>query len=241
MAWVSHEHRLVFFAAPATGSTAIIRAFEKAGIGEAYPPETLVKGDRTITRSKHSTVRELKAGGLYSPVAGYFKCVGVRSVYPWFVARYLRNTTKRLKIVRKNRGFVRRMPEADRRRYVEQIKKQAEMTFGEFLHERLDRRKAVHPQKRYHEGMDFFIHQESMDEDFAELVRRAGLPAGLKVPLTNVTGAMDEGRTWRDFYDAELTELVRQKCAPFFRQFPEYGFDGLDAAQAAARHEHGAA
>jgi hypothetical protein len=39
---------------------------------------------------------------------------------------------------------------------------------------------------------------------------------------------MEPGKTYRDFYDRRLIDLVETYNAPFFERFPEYSFDGLN-------------
>lgn len=234
MAFVSHEHRLAFFAAPATGSSAVIRMFLDHGIGEYWPREDIVEGDKRITPSKHSTVAQLRAGGLFAPIKGYFRFVGVRNPYSWYVAVYLRNRTKRMRNVNNTKSWIYKLPEPERDRYIARLRKQFEMSFPEFLRDLLEPHQRINIQAEYHRNMDFFLHQERLGEDFEVVKRRTGLPAEMIVPLFNVTGAMDEGKDYRDFYTPELIDFVYAKNRPFFRKFPEYEFDGLKAEPAAA-------
>lgn len=230
MAYVSHEHRFIFFAAPATGSSAIIKALEMANIGEYWPKEHLVKGGKRVTPKKHSTLAQLEAGDLLKPVADYYKVVGVRNVYAWFVARYLRNKTTRQSNIQNKKSWIYDLPDVDRERTIRNLRRQASMSFEEFLTEALGKPQPFDPHNAFHEGMDLYIHQESMDEDFLTFRDKVGLPQSVVVPQFNVTGAMRDGKTYRDFYDEELIERVQQCCKPFFEHFPEYGFDGLQSA-----------
>lgn len=227
MAFVSHEHRLAFFAAPATGSSAVIRMFLDQGIGEYLPKEDIVEDGKRITPSKHSTIRQLKASGLHRQIQGYFKVVGVRNPFSWYVAVYLRNRTSRMRNVANKRSWIYKLPDEERDRYIERLKEQSEMSFPQFLRGLLGHHHAVSPQAEYHRQMDFFLHQERLAEDFEVVKERTGLPADLEVPLFNVTGAMEEGQDYRDFYTPKLIRYVHKKNRPFFRKFPEYEFEGL--------------
>jgi len=229
MAFVSHEHKLAFFAAPATGSSAIIRMFLDHGIGEYWPKEDVIEDDKRITPSKHSTIRQLKAGGLVAPIKDYFKFVGVRNPFSWYVAVYLRNRTSRMKNINNKSSWIYTLPEAERDRYIERLRQQFEMTFPEYLRHLLDHHRRVNFQAEYHRKMDFYVHQERLAEDFEVVKRRTGLPAEMSVPLFNVTGAMEEGKDYRDFYTPKLINYVYRKNRPFFIRFPEYEFEGLKA------------
>jgi hypothetical protein len=77
----------------------------------------------------------------------------------------------------------------------------------------------------------FFIHQETLSEDLKRLGTLVGLPVDLVVPEYNVTKAMDENKTYKDYYDDELIALVYEKNAPFFDRFLEYSFEGLDESK----------
>lgn len=226
MAYVSHEHRFLFLAAPATGSSAVIKALSEGGIGEWYPAEDIRSGDRRITPRKHSTLEELQAGGLLDAVSGYRKAVGVRNVFSWYVAKYLRNRTERLKQVENQNSWINRLPEVERSRYTKNIRRQAAMSFEQFLRHQLQKRSHFDPQSHFHHDIDYYIHQESMDRDFSRLAEDIGLPVR-SVPPFNVTGAMKDGQSYRDFYTAPLVNLVFSKCSLFFERFPEYDFDGL--------------
>jgi hypothetical protein len=229
MAFVSHEHKLVFFAAPGTGSSAVIRMFLNHGIGEMWPKEDLIADGKRVTPSKHSTIRQLNAGGLLAPLKGYFRFAGVRNPFSWYVAIYLRNRTARMRNVANPKSWIYQLPEAERDRYIARLHEQYEMSFAEYLRDLLGRHKAIDLQAEYHRHMHYYMHQERLTEDFELIKERCGLPPEMTVPVFNVTGAMEEGKDYRDFYTPKLIAYVYKKNRPFFRKFPEYEFDGLKA------------
>lgn len=240
MAYISHEYRLAFFAAPATGSTAVISALKEAGIGELWPAKPIERDGERVVPAKHSTLDQLRAEGLAEPIEGYFKCVGVRNVFPWHVAKYLRNRTSRLRNVNNPNSWIHTLPEPQRQRYIANLQRQAEMSFSEFLHSRLDRQEPFDPQEDFRSDIDLFLHQEALAADFETVKARLGLPAGIALHPANVTGAMKSDESYRDYYDDVLIARVYEMHHPFFERFPEYSFDGLDPARSEARASFGA-
>jgi hypothetical protein len=97
MAYVSHEYRFLFLSAPATGSSAIIKALQNQSIGSFHPAEDLVQGGNRLAPRKHTSVVQLEEHGLLAGIADYYRFVGVRNPFSWYVAKYLRNKTIRLK------------------------------------------------------------------------------------------------------------------------------------------------
>lgn len=231
MAYISDEHRLAFFAAPATGSSAIIKCLADREIGQYWPEENIIENGRRLAPKKHSTLPQLEAAGIDGRIAGYVKAVGVRNMFSWHVAKYLRNRTSRQKNVKnKNSWIYRELTEVERDRYIKQMHEQMNMTFGEYLHSTLDRHDAIDIHQDFHDRMDVYIHQESLSDDFDRLAQKIGLPSDIRVPKFNVTGAMESGQTYRDFYSPDLVEYLYEKHAPFFARFPEYSFERYDEA-----------
>ena len=231
MVYVSDQYRLAFFAAPATGSTAVINTLQNAGIGRFLPETNLVRDGKRIAPRKHTTIEQMRDAGLYSEIEDHMHVVGLRNPFSWFVAKHLRNRTKRMRNVENRNSWIHDLPKKERESYIANIRRQAEMPFDKFLKSTLGRRQPHDPQVHFHQGMHFYLHQEALAEDFSELVRRLGLPEGLALETHNVTGAMKKGETYHDFYDDDLVRLVYEKNAPFFDQFPEYSFKGYDASR----------
>lgn len=229
VAYISKEYKFLYLSAPATGSSAVIRSFESIGIGEYYPAADIVEGGKRVAPRKHTSVRQMEESGLLAPVANYFRFVGIRNPFSWHVAKYLRNKVTRTKQAEDPKSWISKLPEDDRKRYVAQLKRQEKMTFEEFIISALGKKEPFAPQADFHIDVDFFLHQERLDEDMNEVKCKLKLPADLSVPKFNVTNAMEKDKTYRDFYDANLVALVYEKNEPFFRKFPEYSFDGLSA------------
>jgi hypothetical protein len=226
MAYLVDEFGFIFFSAPATGSTAFIRAFQERSLGRFYPENDLVEGDRRLVPRKHSTVVQMLDNGLLCDASNLKRVVGVRNPFSFHVAKYLRNRTRRLKQVENPNSWINKLPEADRKRYVYRIRKNAGQSFKEYLLQELGD-EPYEVQADFHVGIDFYLHQEAVDADFERLKGELGIPACITIPLVNVTGALERGSSYKDFYDKDDIDLVYEMNAPFFEKFPEYGFDGL--------------
>ncbi|MGP1352900.1 MAG: hypothetical protein ACTS1Z_06215 [Parasphingopyxis sp.] len=232
MAFLVSEYNFCFFAAPATGSTAVIVALQEAGIGAFWPAEDIVEDGRRIAPSKHSTLPQLRDAGIAEPVEPAIKVVGVRNMFSWYVAKFLRNRTSRMRNVKNKKSWIYDLPPDERDRYIEKLTRQSEMTFEEFLHDGLDRHDAIDVHEAFHLEMDVYLHQEALAGEFAAFGGAIGLPADIIIKPYNVTGAMPADRTYKDYYTQELVDYLYEKTAPFFARFPEYSFDGYDPARA---------
>src|SRR5690349_12476402 len=96
MAYVWREHKLIYFAAPAIGSSAFIDFLRSKGFGESLPAKNLDKNGKRLVSKKHSTLEKLREHGLWEDeFDGYVKAVGLRNPFAWHVASYNRLRTKR--------------------------------------------------------------------------------------------------------------------------------------------------
>ena len=235
MAYISDEHRFAYFAAPATGSSAVIKALADAGIGQYWPEADVIDDDRRVAPVKHTTLPQLKDAALSGRIEGYVRAVGTRNVFSWHVAKFLRNKTKRQRTIRNKKSWVyTELTAFERARYIEHIEGQKDMSFAEYLRSLLDDRSPIDHHAAFHADMDVYLHQERLRKEFNVFARRVGLPPELRVTPFNVTGAMEEDETYRDYYTPELVDLVYEKNAPFFETFPEYSFEGYDPSKARA-------
>lgn len=231
MAYISTDCGFAFFAAPATGSSAVLNALQEAKIGEYWPRADIIEDGRRIVRKKHSTLDDLKAANLDGRIEGLLKVVGTRNIFSFFVAKYLRNKTTRLDNVENEKSWIHRLPEAERIPYIARLRRQSLMSFEEVLRHRFRNQKRGWGNARFYKGMDVFLHQEALAEEFSEFGRRIGLPVAVEIKPYGVTGAMTEHETYKDFYTPELVDLIYDRCGEFFELFPEYSFDGLDRSK----------
>ena len=71
MAYISRDFKFMFLSAPATGSSAIIKALSDNGIGEYYPPADIVADGKRLAPKKHTSVVQLEDQGLLEAVNSY--------------------------------------------------------------------------------------------------------------------------------------------------------------------------
>jgi hypothetical protein len=229
MVYVWRERKLIYLAAPATGSTAFVEHLKKNGAGSYVPAEDLIRDGRRIVPSKHSTIAEMRKGGLWeNEFDSYTKVTGIRNPFSWYVAVYIRNRTRRAKQVNNRKSFINQLPEEDRIRYVQKIKTTVNQTFDEFLRESLDRPQPFELQAGYHEEVDEFLHQEILAGDARRLLEKIGAELQGRVQEFNVTGPRRDMDKYREYYTPELIDLVYAMNKPYFDRFPEYSFEGLD-------------
>ena len=222
MAYISDKYEFVFFSADATGSTAIIKSLADNDIGRLVPPENIVKNGVRIAPAKHTTVQQLRNINMLEGKEHYKKVAGIRNPFSWHVAKYLRNTTSRYKAIGNPNSWINKLPKAERERYVGEIKRQASETFKEYLQRHFKGKDPYELQAGFHEDVDIFIHQETLDIDFEAFKISVGLPSNIKVPKFNLTNAMPSQKTYADYFDDELVELIYHYHQPFFQKFPEY-------------------
>jgi hypothetical protein len=235
MAYVWREHKLIFFAAPATGSTAFIDFLRRRGLGESLPAENIDRRGKRLVSKKHSTLETLREHGLWEDeFDGYVKAVGVRNPFAWHVATYNRLRTKRAERAEKKANPWARAPKKMLNERLLKIETAKNQTFETYLRERLEEKRPRELQNQYHVEIDFYIHQERLADDAAKLFERIGAPQTDRVGEVNVTGKSIDLEGYKAFYTPELIALVYTQHKPFFERFPEYSFEGLDASRIAS-------
>lgn len=191
--------------------------------------EDIVKDGIRLVPRKHSTPRQMEKGGLLDDIIkAYYKIVGIRNPFSFHLAKYLRNRTRRLKQIDNKNSWINKLPEKDKLRYVNTIRKQANMSFEQYLRDMFAKYKLPKSvQEEMHTEIDFFIHQESINDDLACLCQKLKIEPRVEAGLVNITNAIPEDKTYRDYYTDELIELVYKWNKPSFERFPEYDFDGF--------------
>jgi len=231
MPYISHEYQFLFYSAPATGSTAVIDAFQKREIGEYYPLNNIIENDKRVVPRKHATPQQMEEYDLLSDeIQEYFHFVGVRNPFSFHVAKYLRNKTRRMNNLKNPKSWINKLPDKERERYAYRIRKSAKQSFSQYLvteFKKLSEPKAV--QQHFHKGINRFIHQENMNEDLQQVCEILGIEPVVSTEKVNVTNAMKSGETYHDYYDEEAIDLVNKWNAPSFELFPEYSFEGFNS------------
>jgi hypothetical protein len=218
----SDTFNYLFLFAPGTGSTAVGAALREHCEG-AWLPD-----DDRANSFKHATLDELLEAGLLSPraIAGYYKIVGIRNPFDWYVADYVRWREKWPQVY--ETGY-RRNPDRDeaRRTYGwlharasrRRMRLARKIPFADWVARELDPSNPRDFQGKFHRDVQFFLRQEFMDEDFERLKRELGLPGAARVSVVNRTEQRDTGVHYRDYYTPDLVDLVYQTYRPFFERF----------------------
>ena len=219
---VSHRHRFIFFAVPRTGTHAVRAALEPFLGPEDWQQEELLRqvcsplpALRRIVHG-HISLRQAQAHLPEAVWRTYFKFAFVRDPHDRCVsafamlnrhnAGYAGNETAIMK--RTLTGLKGAVSAADFRRLV-LVRPQAYLLMDE------DGRL----------GMDFIGRYERLQDSFAEVCRRIGIPEQ-RLAVVNAT----DHRPWEDYYDDELRRLVTRFYRRDFEMLgyvPAVGPDGL--------------
>ena len=197
---VSHRHRFIFFAVPRTGSHAVRAALQPFLGSEDWQQEGLRMQVRSplpaIARIRHGhvTLRQARRHLPEALLRTYFKFAFVRNPCDRFVSAcamlnarntgYAGNETAVMK--RTLTGLKGAVKHAD---------------FGKLMLVRPQAGLLVDEGGRL--GMDFIGRFETLQDSFAEVCRRIGLPEQ-RLAVVNATVR----RPWEDYYDGELRRLV---------------------------------
>ena len=221
---VSHRHRFIFFAVPRTGTHAVRAALQPFLGPEDWQQEALSRQVRSplpaLRRMGHGhiTLRQAQAHLPEAVWRTYFKFAFVRNPCDRYVsacamlnrrnAGYAGNETAVMK--RTLAGLTGAVDAADFRKLV-LLRPQAGLLMDE------DGRL----------GMDFIGRYEHLQDSFAEVCRRIGIP-GQRLAVVNATGH----RPWEDCYDAELHRLMTR----FYRRdFEMLGYASALPCQRSAK------
>ncbi|HEY1707269.1 MAG TPA: hypothetical protein VGG10_03320 [Rhizomicrobium sp.] len=228
MVYVWREKKLLFLAASATGSTAFIQHLIRLGVGEYLPKEDIHDGKKILIPRKHSTLDQLRSGGLWeAEFSTYTKSVGIRNPFSFHVAIYNRNRTRRMATANRKDSWIDKMPLVDKERYIRNLRKNASQSFEEFLKDQLESKTPTELQAPFHREIDVFLHQENLNTDARLLFDRIGADFSGEIARFNVTNKKSGSADYRSYYTPEMVDLVYEKHRPFFQRFPEYSFDGL--------------
>jgi hypothetical protein len=203
---ISKQYKFIFICAPATGSSAVSKAFLDYKMGEWYPKQDIKNSEgKILVDFKHGTLKELKKYGLLSATEElYFKFVGVRNPFGFFVADYVRWRDKWSKWPddsSKPRWVLRPGPQRN-------IQLATHYDFPDWLQIKLKGKKPGNFLNYWTEGTDFFIRQEHLQEDFEQVKQTLNLPTNLSVPLYNQTEERNQEKHYMEFYTPETRKLV---------------------------------
>lgn len=218
----SDAFNYLFLFAPGTGSTAVGVALRRY-CGGAWLPD-----DDRASQFKHATPDELVEAGLLTreQIAGYYKIVGIRNPFDWYVADYVRWREKWPRVYEE--GYRNNPDRQEARRTYgwlhargsrRRMRLARKASFPEWLERQLDPEQPSEFQGKFHHDIQFFLRQEHMDEDFETLKRELGLPGEARVTVVNRTEQRDASLHYRDYYTSGLVELVYTAYRPYFDRF----------------------
>ncbi len=202
---ISHKHRYVFIELPRTGSSTINQELRKN-----YDGEWLL--------GKHSTYNDFLRVATPDERT-YFSFSGIRNPLDVTVSRYAQVLTDARE----------RFSDEDKRRRRTSLPEQIENRVYDWVHRNNADFEAflLHwywlPYDTWssmdHHKLDFVIRFESLDEDFAEALRRIGLAQVRELPARNVTSG--RSRNLDDYY----TPAARRRAAWVFGPYmQEWGY-----------------
>jgi hypothetical protein len=199
---ISDEHKYVFVELPWTGSTAISRELRQHYAG------------RHVLR-KHSNYREyLKYA---SPEQRrYFVFSGIRNPLDSLVSIYVKFVTDHRENYSRDVYWLSRR---DKRQY--RWVQENDPTFAEFFL-RFYRFPMENWSSLDHHRFDYVYKLENVQEDFAEILRRIGLPQVGPLPVVHPTTGKS---SWQDYYGPETYRRALFVCGPLMErwgyEFPE--------------------
>jgi hypothetical protein len=226
---ISRRRRYLFLMAPRTGCTAIGEAVLIPHLDGEYFPSSDVLDDtgHLVVGHKHASMGELISHGLLAreEAAGLFKFTTVRNPFDSLATLYVTMRTRYKDLIDDPNTFVHRRPGMRKR-----IQIADEYSFDEWLEHKFHLRGTkggmrrvlrTHPRPRhmygaYIEGADFVMRFEHLQEDFAEALRRLGVPSPIEIPRHNVTEEKDH---YRAYYTPRARRIVERAFAPDLERF----------------------
>jgi hypothetical protein len=223
MAIACRPHRLLFIMAPRTGCTAVGDLLVRELNGEFVPGDDLCdeRGD-IILGKKHCTLRQLREHGVIpaSDLKSMFSFSCVRNPFDSLVSMYVKKRSKYQRLLADRSSWVYRVPG-----YVEDMEFCRTHSFEEWIAakyaegpvRRWLRRRPRALSGKYVEGVDYVMRYERLQEDFNEVLRRAGVKRELTIPTVNATA--EKNGHYRDYYTPQARKLVERAFADEIRRY----------------------
>ena len=227
MALLVRDHSLLFIMAPHTGCTSIGKALRRKLDAEWLPRKAVLDDSgKIVVRRKHSTLEELMANGVLTEEerAALTVAVGVRNPFDEQVSLWMQRHRSRRPRLREDRrrqirGISLRPPQLDevdfetwlRRRYV-----------GRPWSKLLGRE--PHRPEDWTPGADTIIRFERIRDDFAAMLRDAGVEREIRLPHRNKTKPREK-RPYQEFYTPTGRAIVEDVFADRLERWG-YAFEG---------------
>ena len=223
MAIVCDELKFIYFLAPGTGSTSLLRYFSDNFNVKRVPDsnENLIAEDgKTIIQAKHSTLAELKKHNLLNPEQlNYLKITGVRNPYDYFYAEWYRSRTRFGRLLRDESSWIYHTPGGKQK--ITEIIDSLVMDFPDWLYERLKYKYQNQQQEmlhsRYVDYADAFIKMENINQDLHHiLLKHCGIDKEIDVDRENVT---NRDRCYWQHYSLLARNMVHTVFKPYLDKF----------------------
>ncbi|HET7619415.1 MAG TPA: sulfotransferase family 2 domain-containing protein [Vicinamibacterales bacterium] len=222
MAIVSRPHNLLFLMAPRTGCTAVGRVLTTSLSGEFIPPEDLLDDQGFfVVQRKHSTLAQLLAHGVLTndERRSLFAFTAIRNPFDSLLSLYTKKSTKYQPHVNRPDSWVHKA-----KGYVEDMEYCRTHDFNQWIAARFEPGRLDRLRRRgrrglyadWVEGVDFVMRFERLQEDFNEVLRRAGVDASLQIPTINVTS---RERDYRPYYSRASRRTVEYAFADELARF----------------------
>jgi len=225
MPYVSEKYEFIYLATPATGGSATLQAFNDWEMGFFVPEEPIFsESGELLYDAKHGGLPLFIELGLMKPEwEDYLLICGIRNPFTFHLNQYERAKYRLKQLEKTDSHFFKMYSEEERdekRRMYEDI---ASSNFKDYMINKFAGKKNVMLHSKFHEGADFVIHQETLDDDIEQLKKTIDLPSDFSVGEKGVTpGGRNTLEKCLNYYDEELIELVYTLNKPFFEKFPEY-------------------
>jgi hypothetical protein len=211
MAIICREAGLLFIMAPRTASRAVGRVLREELGGEFLPAsDVLGDGGTLAVRHKHTTLDELERHGLLPPEdrAKLIVFTTIRNPFDSLVSLYVSNAATFRGLQEKPGSWGAKDLKRDNLRYcaTHTFDEWIERSYRPSLRERLRGKRVRRRRNLWLAGVDLVMRFESLQEDFDDVLRRAGVPGRHLVPVINRTKG--RRRDYRSYYSPGSRRLV---------------------------------
>ncbi|NEP13608.1 MAG: sulfotransferase family 2 domain-containing protein [Symploca sp. SIO2C1] len=248
MAIICREYGLLYLMAPRTGCTAVEEVLEKELGGELVPPQDILdeKGNFRMHRRHHSLRAMFKHRLLTKEeAASFLKFSCIRNPYDSLASDYVKRATKYQHFIAEPTSWVHRLPG-----YVEDMEFCKTHSFDDWVvkhygsiygnrwqrslegvlrsskRNRLKQALGIRTKPYlmygdYTADIDFVMRFENLQNDFDQVLERAGVPFKVTIPVVNKT---DERKAdYREYYTERSRKIVQYVFREELERY-DYGF-----------------
>ena len=228
MALICRQHNLLFIMTPRTACTAIGELLRAELSAEYLPAEDVhgANGDIAV-QQKHSTLEQLAEHGILSDAdrQQLFVIAAVRNPFDSLVSLYVKKSEKYRPLLDDPHSWVHQVTGyADDMRFCQShtfdqwIEKHFATSFLDRIKKR-GKRKSLF--RKYVDGVDAIIKFETLQEDFDQAIKQAGVATRLTIPQVNQTA--ERQNSYRDYYTPRSRHIVEQTFSEDLKRF-SYSF-----------------